>query len=582
MLAWTSANSCPMTFNGLRLKSALALTFGLMAAVLSASLTLLIAHHSSDNERRAVSTRLGSIAEVTAYVLDIGMYERMHDITMLADADVLQDRQRNATGRRLLESLQAGHPEYAWLGVIDAEGRVLYGSHGDREGEDMQQKPWFNHGLTPLYLGDVHQSDWLPPLKDPHAAGESRRSLDMAAPIQDAEGNVTGRLAAQLSWEWARNIEGSMLTPARRQAGIEFFIVGRDGNLLLAPRGKADTVLPPLEKLGEASTLVWPDGREYLTGVRGSKGWGDFPGTGWKVVVRQPADKAFASVHQLQQYILGAGLVLTLFFALLGMGLAWFLSRPLTQLARNADHLRQHPGSMALHGGGLFRETRQLSRSFGQLLAELQDHQDQLAALNASLEQQVQDRTQAVEMANRHLLALLEERGKLMEQLEALAATDSLTGLLNRRAFHERAELECKRSQRQQSPLTALTFDIDHFKHVNDNYGHDVGDEALRQCASACREQLREIDLLARFGGEEFVILLPETDIEAGRQVAERLREALAALRIPTSQGELRFTASFGVAPHDAANALEVTLQQADQALYAAKHSGRNRVVVFF
>lgn len=571
-----------MTFHGLRLKSVLALAFGLMAIVLAACLTLLIARHSGEAERLAASTRLGSIAEVTAHMLDLGMHERLHDVLLLAEADVLLERPD--AGRRLLASLQAGHPEYAWLGVVDLEGRVLYASHGQHEGGLLAEHAvWQAASPDRSYLGDLHANDWLPPLLGSPPAGEDWRFVDISTPLAMADGLPQGRVVAFLSWEWARQLIDSMRTPARRAAGIEFFIVDQEGRLLLAPRGKADTVLPPLATLGNpASALRWPDGEAYLSNLRGGQGWRDYPGQGWQVVVRQPADKAFAGVHLLQRYIIGAGLALALLFALIGMGLAWFLSRPLTQLARNADHLRQHPDSVALHEGGVFRETRQLSRSFGQLLQERQEHENDLARLNAGLEQQVQDRTRAVEAANRHLLSLLEERGKLMEQLENLASTDSLTGLLNRRAFQERADLECKRAQRQGSPLSAFTFDIDHFKQVNDNYGHDIGDEALRQCAAACREQLREIDIVARFGGEEFVILLPETDTEAARVVAERLREALAALVIPTPKGDLRFTASFGVAPHEPDTQLATTLQRADQALYAAKHSGRNRVVVAF
>jgi diguanylate cyclase len=451
------------------------------------------------------------------------------------------------------------------------------------EGEQVSERPWFIEGQQRLYLGDVHAAVRLAPLLGPHPAGQEWRFVDIAIPLLDTGGEPIGVLGAHLSWEWARGVEHTVLTTARRLAGVEIFIVNASGEIIMAPRGNNDPRLPPLARLNEASDQVtWPDGLDYLTAIRTSSGYRDYPGLGWKVITRQPVEKAFASVRLLQMYIAGAGIVMAVVFGLLGLLLAHFLSRPLAELARRADQIRQGRTDLQLPAGGVFRETRQLSASFGELLKELRRHEDELARFNASLEQQVADRTEAVDVANRHLMSLLEERGELMQKLEALAATDSLTGLLNRRAFDEKAATEDRRAQRQHTPISVLTFDIDHFKHVNDNYGHDTGDEALRQCAAACGQQLREIDLFARFGGEEFVILLPETEVPGAELLAERLRLTIAGLRIETAQGILQFTASFGIAPHVPGQDIATALQQADQALYAAKHSGRNRVVVYF
>lgn len=572
-----------MTFKGLRLKGALALSFGLMAAVLAGSLTFVIGQHATRNEQQTVRTRLASLAEVTAHVLDMGMYERMHDIVGLAGLHQLRENRLHDDNRQLLEGLQSGMRDYAWLGVSDTQGRVLYATHGLLEGSDVRQRAWFVEGRQRLYLGDVRNAVLLATLLPQRADGQPWRFVDIAIPLLDSTGQPLGVLGAHLSWDWARTVENTVLTPARRQAGLEIFIVNAAGQVILAPAGVSDTRLPPLEKLGDASAaLVWPDGHEYLTGLRSSSGFRDFPGLGWKVVTRQPVAKAFASVQLLQTYIAGAGMVLAILFSLLGLWLAHFISRPLAQLARGADRIRQGDSNNRLPAGGLFRETRQLSASFTELVDELRQHEQELAALNASLEQQVIERTQVIEKANQHLMAVLEERMVLQKQLEALASTDSLTGLLNRRAFDERARLELSRADRQGHVFSIITFDIDHFKKVNDGYGHDIGDEALKRCAAICLEQLRDIDICARFGGEEFMILLPETTAEGARQTAERLRQCMAGSILASSKGELRFTASFGVAEHKAGQALATTLHQADQALYAAKHSGRDRVVVFF
>jgi diguanylate cyclase (GGDEF)-like protein len=572
-----------VTFKGLRLKGALALSFGLMAAVLAGSLTFVIGQHATRNEQQTVRTRLASLADVTAHVLDMGMYERMHDIVGLGGLQQLRENRVHDANRLLLEGLQSGMRDYAWLGVADRQGRVLYATGGLLQGEHVSHTPWFTEGQQRLYLGDVHPASLLAPLLPERADGQSWRFVDIAIPLLDSAGQPLGVLGAHLSWDWARTVENTVLTPARRQAGLEIFIVNAAGQVILAPAGVTDTRLPPLEKLGDASaSLIWPDGHEYLTGLRSSAGYRDFPGLGWTVVTRQPVAKAFASVQLLQTYIVGAGIVLAILFGLLGLWLAHFISRPLAQLAQGADRIRQGGSHSPLPAGGLFRETRQLSTSFSELVDKLRGNEHELAALNASLEQQVIERTQVIEKANQHLMSVLEERMILQKKLEELASTDSLTALLNRRAFDERARLEVSRAERQGHVFSIITFDIDHFKKVNDSYGHDIGDEALKCCANTCLQQLRDIDICARFGGEEFMILLPETAAEGARLTAERLRQCMAESVLATRKGELRFTASFGVAQYTPGQELATTLHQADQALYAAKHSGRNRVVVFF
>jgi diguanylate cyclase (GGDEF)-like protein len=166
--------------------------------------------------------------------------------------------------------------------------------------------------------------------------------------------------------------------------------------------------------------------------------------------------------------------------------------------------------------------------------------------------------------------------------LEMQAHTDSLTGLANRRRFFEMAEAELVRTRRYDAPLSLLMLDIDHFKNVNDVHGHRAGDRVLRELARVCLEVLRAVDVVGRVGGEEFAILLPETDVVGAVDVAERLREAVARNAIVRDEGvPLRITVSIGVAPLAGQANLDTLLNQADTALYDAKHRGRDRVCVF-
>ncbi len=176
--------------------------------------------------------------------------------------------------------------------------------------------------------------------------------------------------------------------------------------------------------------------------------------------------------------------------------------------------------------------------------------------------------------------AIAVEKARLFEQMRQLAITDSLTGLHTRRHFFSLANKEIERTSRFKRPLTAIMLDIDFFKQINDTYGHSAGDQVLQSLARQCLQSVRSIDIVGRYGGEEFVIILPETDLEAGRVVAERLREAVEALEILTPRGSIRLTISLGVAIMQAnQTSLEELLDNADQALLHAKRSGRNRVV---
>jgi len=162
-----------------------------------------------------------------------------------------------------------------------------------------------------------------------------------------------------------------------------------------------------------------------------------------------------------------------------------------------------------------------------------------------------------------------------------LATTDSLTGLFNRRRFMELCEQEFSRSIRYDRPLAMFMMDIDHFKHVNDDYGHDAGDRVLKSLAEISILALRGADVLGRFGGEEFGVLLPETDEESAREVAERLRQSIERASISINGITLSITVSIGVSIlKPDMGSMESLLKKADIALYDAKQSGRNRVVL--
>ncbi|HEV7571420.1 MAG TPA: GGDEF domain-containing protein, partial [Thermoanaerobaculia bacterium] len=181
-----------------------------------------------------------------------------------------------------------------------------------------------------------------------------------------------------------------------------------------------------------------------------------------------------------------------------------------------------------------------------------------------------------VETANAELL-------RRNSALSEISARDALTGLYNRWYVMEKIDSEMNRSLRHRSPVSLIMLDIDHFKRVNDSFGHSAGDRVLRSVGQVLRDSCRVYDVAGRYGGEEFCVVLPETKVGNTTVVAERIRERLAASRFEVGSDSVVVTASIGIAGIDSiesevALSPSILIDRADQALYSAKHRGRNRV----
>jgi diguanylate cyclase (GGDEF)-like protein len=198
-------------------------------------------------------------------------------------------------------------------------------------------------------------------------------------------------------------------------------------------------------------------------------------------------------------------------------------------------------------------------------------HRDEIAAMMRAL------RVLKQRMRERNSLA--SEREALITQLQTSSNTDFLTGVLNRRAFFAQAAQQMGLSQRYGRGMAVVLFDIDHFKRINDTYGHQAGDVILRGVVQLVAGLLRKVDVLARYGGEEFIILLPEADLAQAGSAAEKLRAALEHADFEIEDGRrIKVSASFGAAALGNGEGLDELIKRADLALYRAKRIGRNRV----
>lgn len=354
--------------------------------------------------------------------------------------------------------------------------------------------------------------------------------------VRASEGESLGALVSVFGLE---QLKSEIATEARAE-GTQLRIVDRGGALIydssdLPPPSALTTEGVRLGLLGEDGVSRYDneDGTAVLGAHRALEE------QGLVVLVEMPTAIAFAASQQLRSFVILVSLLATFVITALGIALVIGLTRPIEALISSATEAAD-----------------------GNLTQEIAvESSDQVGYLT--------------EVFNRMIRSLRESQSSL----ERLSSTDELTGLWNRRHLSRVFEVEIGRSRRSRRPLSVLMLDFDRFKEFNDRYGHLRGDRLLRLAGTLLKGRLRSTDIPARFGGEEFAILLPDTSKVDARRVAEQLRRAFAELGEDSAERSGWVTVSIGVAtvPEDGSSKAEV-LASADAALYAAKRNGRNRV----
>lgn len=558
-------------FSDHSLRMQIALVFGTLVILLAVLLSLGFGELLKHRIQRDAGDSLQAVAENAGKVLAAGLMQRSLEAEVLASAAMIWSEGLDSPeAQHMLARSQAMQPNNLWIGVADAQGVVRNATGGLLLGHSVAQRPWFQRGLQEVHVGDVHPAQLLESLLPPTASGEPHRFVDFAAPIRIGPTTV-GVLGIHGSWEWSREVlEG--LTPATSaENAVEMFIFDRQGQMILAPRRHGTMLQAAGQRLPEGTyinnnrdgghlqtaVVPWLDGKRYLTAATQLQPRNAASDLGWRIVARQPVELAFAEADRTVRMALAIGLTA----ALLASALAWMAARRLSEdlyaLAAAASAVEAgQPGSNipAVHSN---REVHQLSQALGRMTHRL------LAAREA-MEEKVRLRTLELEAANR--------------ALDLQARTDALTGLLNRRGFETQMAFAMALARRSTRPLSVIAVDVDHFKRVNDTYGHEAGDEVLRRLARTLETRLRGSDVIARLGGEEFVALLPDTDLEGARAIAQTLVTAMAQQQDPVVG---TITVSAGVASMRGADDTGAAiLRRSDIALYEAKGQGRNRVCV--
>ena len=559
-------------FSDHSLRMQIALVFGTLVVGLSVLLSLGFGELLKHRIQRDAGNSLQVVAENAGKLLALGLMQRSLEAEVMASAEVVWSKGLDsAEAQHMLARSQAMQPTNVWIGVADAQGVVRNATNGLLVGQSVAQRPWFQHGLQGVHVGDVHAAQLLESLLPPTATGEPHRFVDFAAPIRIGPTTV-GVFAIHGSWQWTREVLESLTPTSSDESALELFIFDRQGTLIFAPGGRTEVMRAAGQRLpegiqinnnrdggGSTQTTVarWQDGKRYLTAATQLQPRNAASDLGWRIVARQPVEVAFAEADDTVQLALAIGLVAALFASALAWLAARRLSVDLYALADAASGVEAgRPGSdiPAMQSS---REVQQLSQSLGRMTHHL------LAAREA-MEEKVRLRTLELEAANR--------------ALDLQARTDALTGLLNRRGFETQMAFAVALARRSSRPLSLITVDVDHFKRVNDTYGHEAGDEVLRRLARTLESRLRGSDVVARLGGEEFVALLPDTDLNGAQSIAQALVTAMAEQQDPVVG---TITVSAGVATmRGAEDNGAAMLRRGDAALYEAKGQGRNRVCV--
>jgi PAS domain S-box-containing protein len=375
----------------------MALAFSLLSILLTSVIVAVVERKATEHVEQTIGRGLAELALQTADKLDRGMYERYREIGLLARRRELGDHARPLAERRaLLDDVLTSYRYYSWIGLAGLDGKVDIAGKGLLEGADVSQRPWFGNALRGVSVGDVHEAKLLYRLLAP-SAKEPMRFVDVAFPYHDALGNTVGVVGAHLSWAWAKDVQQSIIAPLEASRQVEAMIVDARGVVLLGPvalQGKhlPDTVLGMIGRNAAYEQQRWADGQHYLVGVARSQGYAEYPGLGWRVVVRQNLDTALVPIQLLRRYAVGSGIGLALLFSLAGAFIAGWITGPLKQLARAARDL-QNGGHRLVATNSGYGEVRELADSLNHLVTDLMQRTGELERLNETLEGRVSDRT---------------------------------------------------------------------------------------------------------------------------------------------------------------------------------------------
>jgi len=545
-------------------RNRLALLCGGLALIVGLPAYLYINHVYAEQLLNERGHAIHELATAMSAVLAESLNERRREIELLSDTRLFRREPLDDSAfRGSLERLQKSYPQYSWIGVADLDGVVQAATHDLLLGQNVAQRPWFAGGLDGVFIGDLHEALLLAKLLPKKGSGPMR-FIDIAVPVSGEDGQLRGVLAAHVHWDWADSVLRVLRPSNAERVGMDILIINGQGDVIY-PEDSPLAVPRPSGRPTRPGFFIdnWSGSTAYVTSMVPVREIIETSPLGWQVVIRQPLDRVMEDVVALRKVVLVFALLAVTILLLLSWVVASRLSQPLERLATLARRIEKGDEGGTLEVGAGSVELRHLVDALRGMAATLIHRREALEASNRDLEHKVAERTA--------------ELARLNDELRDQARRDALTGLPNRLAANERLRDEFVRMRRSRKGYAVLVADIDHFKRINDSHGHPAGDAVLRHVAAVLKAALRESDFVARFGGEEFLLLLPATSVDDACRVGEKIRRAVEAS--PTAAvGVVTMSIGLAMAQPDHEDE-DAAVRLADAMLYEAKRAGRNRLV---
>ncbi|CAO3428327.1 hypothetical protein [Azospirillum doebereinerae] len=358
----------------------LAACLGGVGLAFTVGTAVLLHAEAGDRMQRLIGDQLHQHADQVADKLDRGMFERYRDLLVATSLDSVRSAGASRDSRRaVLQRLKDTYPDYAWIGFIEPNGILQVATDRVLEGMDVNARGWWKQGLAGPYVGDVHDAIVLGKLLYANRA-EPPRFVDLASPVHAEDGTLLGVIAAHLSWDWAAEVERSVLGQVDKARHVEAMILAGDDTVILGPKALIGQRVGAVSAAvaGSATIRTWPDGADYLTSTAATKGYRSYPGLAWKVVLREPVTLALAPVRDMRNRVIAWGAAGSLLAVLIGYLLAGWISAPLRAMARAVGGAGATGARPALAATGHYAEIDTLSEVMRAYLDEIRDGERRL------------------------------------------------------------------------------------------------------------------------------------------------------------------------------------------------------------